>query len=80
VSMTRPDATSSLRQDEHLTSRATTVGSSPSFQVSRPKEKHQYDGPNDTPSKPSDVGVIRLPFQDSFMKGHHKYPSLLSSH
>jgi hypothetical protein len=47
---------------------------------SRPKEKHQHDSPNDTPYSPSDVGVFRLPFQDSFVKGHDKYPSLLSSH
>jgi len=47
---------------------------------SRPKEKHQHDSPNDTPYSPSDVGVFRLPFQDSFVKGHDKCPSLLSSH
>ena len=58
----------------------TTVTESVSMGRSRPKEKHQHDSPNDAPYSPSDVGVFRLPFQDSFVKGHDKYPSLLSSH
>jgi hypothetical protein len=58
----------------------TTVTESISMGRSRPKEKHQHDSPNDAPYSPSDVGVFRLPFQDSFVKGHDKYPSLLSSH
>ena len=58
----------------------TTVTESVSMGRSRPKEKHQHDSPNDTPYSPSDVGVFRLPFQDSFVKGHDKYPSLFSSH
>jgi hypothetical protein len=45
--------------------------------VSIPKIKRQNDSPNDSPYSPSDVGVFRLPFQDSFVKGHDKYPSLL---
>ena len=58
----------------------TTLTEGVSVGRSRPKEKYQHDSPNDTPYSPSDVGVVRLPFQNSFVKGHDKYPSLLLSH
>jgi hypothetical protein len=33
-----------------------------SLQSVGPEEEHQNNGPNNTPTNPSDVGVSRLPF------------------
>ena len=50
-----------------------------SLQRLRPKEKHQNNRPNNTPTNPSDVGVSCLPFQNSLMNGHQEYSNLFLS-
>src|SRR5665647_712827 len=40
------------------------------------RDRHQNNRPNNTPTNPSDVGVSRLPFQDSLVKSQHVYPNL----
>src|SRR5664279_5475330 len=39
----------------------------------RPKQQHQNNRPNNTPSNPCDVRVGCLPFQNSLMNAHQEY-------
>jgi hypothetical protein len=39
----------------------------------RPKQQHQNNRPNNTPSNPCDVRVGYLPFQNSLMNVHQEY-------